>query len=738
MPTRAQQTLNLDAEVSAVRYAHGKRLDGLHELGIFTIRDLLEHYPFRYDDFSRVVKIIDLPMGEKNAVLGVIHEAKGRRTAKGGFIYEVAIRDSTGLLRAIWFNQRWLAGTLTVGKTIMLLGRVEHQGGFAHMTSPLYTVVAAESAPKVAAEKPQAGSQLNQPRASEHDQAIASVENGPNPVGIAPVYRANSKISTNWIKRIVLESRQQVLEPLDPIPPEIRIRRDLMSRQLAWLSIHNPQTPAELDSAHRRLAYEQVFFAQLGFAYDEIRIQHGLAAFEHSIRGPLMNELLQQLPFALTPSQKQAVNQICTDMGSPQRMNRLLLGDVGSGKTVVALHALIAAVQSGWQAAMMAPTEVLAQQYASALGPIFAALSISWILLTSALSASERKLALADISTGKISIVMGTHALLEPDVCFRQLSLIVVDEQHRFGVEHRNSLIGKSPAADYLSMTATPIPRSYALVLYGNVQASYLANRPAKAKTSTTNLDSSVAYRAYDAIRAAIGRHEQAFIVCPFISAPATREDEDESYLDDLEAFEDEPYIAAAETELEHLRKQVFPASRIELLTSRVKSEEKQRIMSEFKAGEIDIIVSTTVIEVGIDVANATVMVILDANRFGLAQLHQLRGRVGRGQKDAQVFLVSTKPGENAKRRLHTLELYDDGLKLAEADLAERQEGDIEGTRQHGASSLSLINVIRDSALIEAAHQDVASLLAEDPDLSNLEHQHLRLELLRMLPPSKN
>ncbi|MDR1088368.1 MAG: ATP-dependent DNA helicase RecG [Coriobacteriales bacterium] len=717
MHGRSEQTQLLDARVEQVRFAHGKRLEGLHELGIFRIRDLFEHYPFRYDDFSNIMRIIDLPLGEKNAVLGRIHEAKGRRTARGGYLYEATITDSSGMLRAVWFNQAWLADTLTVGRQILLLGKTEHYNGFLSMASPLYTLVA-----------PQPAAADTSPRG---DQQLQQVEQGPEPVGIAPVYRANSKLSSNWLKRIVLEAHKLVPEPLDPLPPGLRIRRKLVSRQAAWQGLHMPPNNEELALAHRRGAYEQVFWTQLRSVYAQKQLMQGLSGFTHQKVGSLSRALGGLLPFTLTDSQQRALAEIGADLAAPLRMNRLLLGDVGSGKTVVALHALVRAAESGWQAAMMAPTEVLANQYAAQLGPLLDELGIGWALLTSAVGASRRQELYEQLRTSGVQLVFGTHALLEPDVVFKELSLIVIDEQHRFGVEQRNSLIAKSPAADFLSMTATPIPRSLALVRYGSIQASYLDNRPQKTRTTTVALGSSVAYKAYEAVREALARQEQAYIVCPLISAPEPADGEDIPYLDDWESFSDEPYIAAAEAELAHLRTQVFPERRIELLTSRVKSEEKQRIMAEFREGRVDILVSTTVIEVGVDVPNATVMLVLDADRFGLAQLHQLRGRVGRGTRDASCFLISHNPSQGARTRLALLQKYTDGLRLAEADLAMRSEGDIAGTRQHGAGSLSLINVIRDSSLIEAAHADARELLDTDPELALAEHRHLRFELMR-------
>lgn len=714
MHARIEQTIFLDVPVQQVRFAHGKRLEGLHELGIKTVRDLIDHYPFRYDDFSQTCKIIDLPLGKKKAVLGTIHEAQTRRTAKGKALFEITLTDGTGTLKAVWFNQRWLAEILVAGKDIMLLGTAEHYKGLLSMSSPLYTLI----------DNPKA-----QDISEESDHELKSIDAGVSPVGIVPVYRANSAVSTNWIKRLIIEARKKTPEPLDPLPPTLRAKRRLISRQIAWQGIHAPKNHEELSAARYRLAYEQVFWLQLGMSYTESKQWKGFSSFEHQIIDRTMDELVDILPFVLTPSQQSAVKEILDDLQTPTRMNRLLLGDVGSGKTVVALHALVVAAGNGWQAAMMAPTEVLAQQYAASVGSYLDRLGISWALLTSSLSTADREAARTALALGKTSVVFGTHALLEPEVSFKMLSLIVIDEQQRFGVEQRKELRKKSPAADFLSMTATPIPRSLALVMFGNIEVSYLENRPNKVQVITKNFKSSLDYKAYEAVRQAIGRGEQAYIVCPLISASPPDDQADIPYLDSLSDFVDEPYIAAAEAELIHLRTQVFPEHRVELITSRVKSEDKLRIMSEFKAGKIDILVSTTVIEVGVDAPNATVMVVLDADRFGLAQLHQLRGRVGRGKKDSQMILVSQNPGEQARKRLRLLEQYSDGLTLAEADLLERREGDLAGTRQHGAGSLSLVNVIRDKTLISAAHADVQKLLKEDPELSLTKNVFLRYEM---------
>jgi ATP-dependent DNA helicase RecG len=733
---RVEQTNALDSPVSRLRSAGARRLEGLHRLGISSIRDLLYAFPSRYNDFSRVIPIAGAPLGERSSVLGSIVDVKIKRPRPRLMVIEVSIVDDTAVLIASWFNQPWLQKVLTIGARVILQGKVEHSFGFRRMNSPLHTVLA----------------------------------EGLSAGDIMPVYRANADVTQGWVTRMVDEAFALVPAVLDPLPAALRTRLDLMSRHAALRLIHRPPDVSLLRQARHRLAFEEVFLLQLWLLLRRGRRNAGVTPKTHRSDGPLLRALRRQFPFTLTADQEQATAEILADMARPEPMSRLLLGDVGSGKTAVAALALAAACDSGFQAAMMAPTEVLADQYASKLGPLFDAAGISWALLTSSTRAAARRELLAGLAAGSIGVLFGTHALIEPDVIFKELSLIVIDEQHRFGVEQREALWAKGEGSDLLSMTATPIPRSLALTIYGDMETSFIRTRPhADRRTTTRVIGRGERRHAYEAIRQALERGEQAYIVCPLISSPqadadadtspdedfarrgvarnalppATRQGkanaqddgtgEDEEYeqalITEFSDEQDEGHIQAAEQEVRFLRAKVFPERSIGLMTSRLKGTEKRRVMDDFRDGRIDILVSTTVIEVGVDVPNATVMVIEDADRFGLSQLHQLRGRVGRGQRDGSVFLVSSTRNEDAQKRLAIMERSSDGFELAEYDLKLRREGDILGSRQHGVASLRLVNVIRDAELIQQAHTEARELLDHDPLLKATEHHHLASEL---------
>jgi ATP-dependent DNA helicase RecG len=703
---------------------------GLQKLGVTTIRELLCHYPFRYNDFSRIVPISHTPLGERSSVLGTVVEVKVKRPRPRLMVIEVSLADDTGLLIASWFNQPWLQKTLVKGSRVILQGKVEHSFGFRRMNSPLHTSLA--------------------------DDADAG--------GIMPVYRANAAITQGWMVRVIDDALARIPAPLDPLPPRLRIKHDLMSRHAAWRAIHHPPDIPTLRQARRRLAFEEVFFLQLFMLLRRMRRAAAAPACVHRVDGPLLEALRRSLPFTLTADQHRASEEILADMAAPAPMSRLLLGDVGSGKTVVAALALAAVADSGSQAAMMAPTEVLAEQYAGKLGPLFDAAGISWALLTSSTKARDRQNILEALAAGSISVLFGTHALIEPDVLFARLSLTVIDEQHRFGVEQREALRAKGEGSDLLSMTATPIPRSLALTIYGDMDTSFIRSKPIAGTITTTRVIGKADRRlAYEAIRQALERGEQAYIVCPLISLPQSSpeaaperdarsqegqganrfgpSEEDELLEQELitefseEPDEEEGHIQAAEQEVRFLRAKVFCERNIGLMTSRLKSAEKRQVMEDFRAGRIDILVSTTVVEVGVDVPNATVMVVEDADRFGLSQLHQLRGRVGRGERNGEVFLVSGTRNEEARRRLGIMERSSDGFELAEFDLRLRREGDILGSRQHGAATLKLVNVIRDADLIAQVHAEAKRLLAADPLLEATDHHHLAAELTTIFNP---
>ncbi|MDR3136914.1 MAG: ATP-dependent DNA helicase RecG [Coriobacteriales bacterium] len=781
MSSRIEQTATLEYPITELRFVYGPRFQALRCLGITDIRGLINHYPFRYNDFTNLTSIAEATVGQQVSILGRIDRLTERKTAKGGMLLEAFVFDGSGVIKAVWFNQSWLSDQFSVGDRLLLLGKLEHYNGFKTLSGPLYALVEDEAQgdparSRVAGSAPASASGPKEvtdgadnatarPVSLAIDPSNTSVREprAVLPCGLAGVYHSSGNLTSNWIRRLQIEVQRRVPMPLDPLPVDLRLKHQLISRQSAWRQIHFPQNRRALTEARRRLIYEEVFWLQLSLAWRRLAQQQTDEVFVHTVSGQRLARLKAALPFELTVSQHRAASEILADMAAGRKMDRMLLGDVGSGKTIVAGLALAAVADSGWQAAMMAPTEVLAQQFATGLGPLLDSAQISWALLTSSTPVRERKRLLAKLANGSLSILFGTHALLEDDVSFQRLSLAVIDEQQRFGVRHREQLLEKSVGCDFLSMTATPIPRSLALVVYGDVQTSYLDSRPMPARIRTQILRTSEKPLAYTALKEALTAGQQAYIVCPTISPPgegsgksasprasSTRvrrpaasaaktnwanEDVGEPLIDNLFDFDDGQHVAAAEEELEYLQTRVFPDRHLALLTSRLPAEQKKQVMENFRAGAIDILVSTTVIEVGVDVPNATVMLIEDADRFGLAQLHQLRGRVGRGQVDAQVFMISQTRSSQARERLALLEHTTDGLKLAEADLRLRREGDIIGIRQHGKGLLRLTNVVRDAHVIVAAQADVRELLAADPMLSASEHQHMRYELNVIYPP---
>ncbi|NLG10506.1 MAG: ATP-dependent DNA helicase RecG [Coriobacteriaceae bacterium] len=711
---RLIQTLLLDDKVSRIRSVKETRARGLSRLGISTVRDLIYHFPFRYDDFSTIVRIADARLGEKQSILGTVDEVSVKRPRKNLTIIEASVLDGSGVLYASWFNQPWLIRAIKPRTKLLLLGKIEHHFGYKRLNSPLYTVI------------------------SQAEESGEADDTGVNELaGIKPVHHATSDISAAWMSRLISEALEATGAVLDPLPVQLRIKHQLMSRRFALKAIHFPADWPEQRQAHRRLAYEEVLYLQLQLMRRRRSEVELGAEFSHRITGEVLDRLSNSLPFTLTADQERSIREILNDMAAPEAMNRLLLGDVGSGKTMVAAYALAAAHASGTQAAMMAPTEVLAEQYALSLGPLFAESGISWALLTSTTNRQQRQQLLEDLASGRITVLFGTHALLEPDVKFKQLTVAVIDEQHRFGVAQRQALREKGSGCDLLAMSATPIPRSLALTLYGDMEVSYLRSRPrATTEVVTKLLPRNNKGEAYDAIREALKASQQAYIICPLISFGGqqlsenqVQEEIEPELITEFSSEQDREHIKAAEQEVVFLRNKVFPQARIGLMTSRLSPADKRKVMTDFRLGNIDILVSTTVVEVGVDVPSATVMIIEDADRFGLSQLHQLRGRVGRGTDDAKVFLIADPRSDEAKARLQAMVKTNDGFKLAEYDLSLRKEGDILGSRQHGATALKLINVIRDSDVIQQAHDDARQLLAEDPDFSHPQHYLLAREL---------
>ena len=545
---------------------------------------------------------------------------------------------------------------------------------------------------------------------------------------ILPIHPATSKISRAMMRRIVGNALQQVQGAYDPLPLKFRRKYRLYSRFEAFRGIHDPFSLEDSIQARRRLRYEELFFLELELVNREREraLQH--APFQQVLSDEDMNLVKACLPFSLTEDQETAVGDILAKMAEQYPMNHLLVGDVGTGKTGVAAFALVCAARSGHQAMLMGPTEVLVSQYGISLGPILDACNVPWSTIMGQTPREEKESVIAQFACGDIKVLFGTHALLQDDVVAHDCSLVCIDEQQRFGVEQRQALIAKAPGADILSMTATPIPRSLALARYGGLSLSYLHRPPAKQGGRTTKvchfLEEGI---AYDALRAALSRGEQAYVICPLIgldlpkSKPTAQDDEDDDSTIEYAAIEwglehdaIGDTLSAATKHAEILQSQVVPQACVALLHGKMTPNEKNEVMRRFRDGDIDVLVSTTVVEVGVDVPNATVMIIEDADRFGLAQLHQLRGRVGRGGLPGHVFLVSRSRAPEALERLSAMEKTEDGFALSEMDLSLRREGDIFGDRQHGASPLKLVNVVRDKAVIEAAYRDARSIFEAD------------------------
>lgn len=683
VPARVSATTGLDDPVTTVRLVDRARAQALARLGVSTVDDLLRHYPHRYLDLRVSRPIADLRPGDDVTVVGTVHSVVVKHPRPRLTVTEVGIVDATGVLLAVWFNQPHVSARLREGERIAVAGTIAIEYGFKQMRAPFFEKLPSEGA---------------------EAETLAR---------ILPIHRATDGLSSNWIRRLVREALASHGAVADPLPVALRRRRGLRSLRGALRSIHFPQDPADADDARRRLAYDELLTIQIGMALRRRHAVDEVPGNRHRVDGPGVLALKGALPFELTGDQRRAVRDVLGDMHSPRPMNRMLLGDVGTGKTVVAAIALCAAADSHAQGAMMAPTEVLAAQYAAKVGPLLDAAGVGWACLTGSTTSKDRATLIAAIADGSVPVVFGTHALIQEGVTFARLTLAIVDEQHRFGVAQRLGLRSKGTSPDLLVMSATPIPRSLALTLYGDLDASYIRERPGLGRVGTTVVPRAAREEAYEQVRVAVRAGHQAYVVCALV---------DES---------DAAQAKAAVTEAKRLRSKVFPDLRVELLTGQMRGPEKTAVMDAFRSGDVDVLVATTVIEVGVDVPNATVMIVEDAERFGLAQLHQLRGRVGRGDDPGAVLLFADPRTEDGRRRMDAIASIDDGFALAEADLRLRGEGQVLGERQHGLPELRLASVLGDSGLLDAAHEDALGVVEADPDFLDARHAPLLTEVRR-------
>ena len=692
-----------------------KRASALSKIGVETVRDLVCNYPRRYVDMSRVSVIASAQIGDTCTIRANVYAAKLKKPRPNLPLTEVTLVDGTGTLMVTAFRQPHLANRLKPGMAVAVSGKVEFNYGFKRMVNPYIEV-------------------LEETGADFHGM-------------IVPVHPSTGAVKPGLMRRLVSNALEQTLGAIDPLPLQLRMKYRLMSRSSALSCIHFPRSMEERSQARRRLAYEEVLLLELILMREGAKRSDGKTPVEHVLGGPRVARLASCLPFDLTDEQARARDDILARMAAPHAANHMLLGDVGTGKTIVAAFALAACADTGGQALFMAPTEILARQHSETLGPLLDAAGVSTALLVGSTSSEARSDVLARCADGRLDVVFGTHALIEPDVECSNCTLVVIDEQQRFGVEQRSALVSKGACPDALYLTATPIPRTLALALFGNLSLSYIRHRPRAAAPRKTFVH---AYGergvAYDAAKAACERGEQVYVVCPLVGesrsvGEGTHQgeggeksvDEDEAYDFDSIAIEVEGDMMggnahAAEEEAAFLQAKVFAGFTVGLVHGKLAASKKQEVMAAFRAGDVDVLVSTTVIEVGVDVPNATVMIIEDADRFGLSQLHQLRGRVGRGDKPGEVHLISGARKETALERLAAMERTDDGFELANYDLSLRREGDILGNRQSGASLLKLVNVVRDGNIIEAAHADAQAILDEDPNLESEQYRSLARE----------
>ena len=657
----------------------------LAKLGLVTIEDaLVRHLPTRHEDRSQILPLGRVTVGEGRTSAGTIAGISPPPRGRGRMPLVVTIRDASGFLNCAWFNQAYLARVFKRGQRLIVHGKVQPYG-----RGPLQMLVKDYELVEDGEDEPL------------HAGRLVPVYPLTEGLGQRPLRRLMKRLVDGWADRLE-----------DPLPARVRAARELVPLSRAIAAAHFPGSEAEQGTARRRLVFDDFFLLEIGLAIRRQREgrRRGLAM---NPAGALVRRLRSSLPYRLTAAQERVWGEIRTDMAAPYPMSRLLQGDVGSGKTVVAALAVLTAIEAGYQAALMAPTEILAEQHLLTLGRLLEPLEVRVVLLTSAVKGKARDAATAAVESGDAGCVIGTHALVQGGVRFKRLGLAVIDEQHRFGVAHRAALRGKGESPDVLVMTATPIPRTLALTLYGDLDVSVLDELPpGRRPVVTVARGEGKRRQIYDFLRAQIAEGRQVYVVYPLV---------EESEVSDLRAA----------TEMaERLQREVFPERRVGLLHGRLSFTDKERVMREFKDGVLHLLVSTTVIEVGIDVPNASVMLIEHAERFGLSQLHQLRGRVGRGPWKSYCILLTGASSEEARRRIEAMTATHDGFRIAEADLELRGPGDFFGTRQSGLPEFRVADLLRDGPMLEEARREAFALVQGDPKLLAPEHRALRAALL--------
>ncbi|MFH1338772.1 MAG: ATP-dependent DNA helicase RecG [Candidatus Omnitrophota bacterium] len=677
----------LDTQVRYLKGVGPKKAKLFGKIGINTVEDLCYYFPRRYEDRSNFLPVSKL-QEEKFQTISATVLAKSQRQSwkrRGFSILKVAVGDSTGKLFCVWFNQPYLKNYFEVGQRLVLYGKVQRYSGRLQINSPEFEII--------------------------YEEKTDPVDIG----GITPIYTLPEGMTQRYFRRILKRVLQDYLPGVvDTLPYDIRERNNLLNLARSLIGIHFPSDLNHSKEAYRRLAFEEFFLFQIPLFLRKLKKKQ-CPGLVHKVEGRMSDGFLEKLPFELTPAQIRVINEIKQDMARPLPMNRLLQGDVGSGKTIVAVFASVCAIQSGYQAAFMVPTELLAQQHYQNCRDLLNGVNIA--LLIGSLTKAEKSGLYKKIEEGKFQLIIGTHSLLEEKLRFKRLGLVIIDEQHKFGVSQRAYLPRKGENPDVLIMTATPIPRTLAITIYGDLDISVIdelppLRKPVKTKFAAPDKRKEV----YSFIAEKISQGRQAYIIYSVIEESGVSA------------------VQAANRMYEVFKKEIFPNLKIALVHGQLNTKQQHRIMSEFRDGKIDILVATTVLEVGIDVPNASIMLIENAERFGLSQLHQLRGRIGRGEHESYCILISQLQTEEARLRVKVMIDNSDGFRIAEEDLKIRGPGEFFGQRQHGLSELKIANPLTQFQLLRLAREEAGHLVDSDPELKLKQNSAMREKISRRFP----
>jgi len=685
----------LDKSAQYVKGVGPAKFKLLNKLGIKTVRDLLFHFPRRHEDRSNFLPISEIKHspGEFHTIKGIIRSSSVFKTKTKINIFQLAVSDSTGTVYAVWFNQPYMKKYFKVGDAIILYGKV-NQYKRLQINVPEYEIISNDDDPTIHAGR------------------------------IVPVYPLCENLRQRMLRSAIYSCVDEFSVYIqDYLPEAVRKDQRLMDLKNAISGAHFPKDFQVLKDARHRIVFDEFFSLQAALALKKAHIKLKAKGWPHNIEKELLAYFDKSLPFNLTQAQKNAIDRIKKDMSSIRPMHRLLQGEVGSGKTVVAMHAVVISMQSGWQSVVMAPTEMLAEQHFASFNKCLSQFGVRAGLLKSSLPVKEKSAVKNSIKAGDIDVVVGTHSLIEEDVEFKNLSLVIIDEQHKFGVAQRLKVTKKASNPDVLVMTATPIPRTLALTVYGGLDISIIDELPLGRKPVRTFLFKEAERdEVYDFMRSQVSLGRQVFVVYPLI-------DETQKPAGDL--FEKPLSLKAAAKMYDNFKEKIFPDLRIGIVHGRMNAQDRNTVVQAFRQGLIDILVSTIIIEVGIDMPNASVMVIEHAERFGLSQLHQMRGRIGRSTHQSYCMLLADAKTESAKMRVEAMLETNNGFKIAEYDLKIRGPGDFLGVRQSGLPEFKMANLLTDANILEEARRAAYTVVKSDPELDNFENRLLKQELLR-------